>query len=458
MDDNLTSRFTAEIRAIAAADIPEDVSAVAKLCILDWLGVTIAGADQPLVRMLAEEIIPAGTDGECTLIANTARASPVNAALINGAAGDAVDYSDNVRAMNGHATATVLPAALAGAEAGGSSGDDLLRALIVGVEAACRIGRLLGGGILSSGFHPTAVIGPFGAAAAAACLLKLDEPQWQTAFGIAATTAGGLAASVGTMCKALHAGTAAANGLLAARLARRGFTSCLSVLESPVGFLVSHRADVNRRALEDSHARFFTREILMKQHAACQLAHGSIENMLQLRRSNSFSIEDIKSIKLEIAESSARVCDIVMPRSGLEAKFSVRTLAAMALLGLPTDDLDTYDDALIRSPDLIALSSRISVDGRRDLDVEVSRASIELHDGSVLASCIDERDMDRDLDRRRARTCAKFAVMTRPRINLETATEIATLVLALEDAGALKALLRRIGGSGMTRTFACDDR
>src|SRR5262249_10884439 len=154
----------------------------------------------------------------CTVIASSSRASPIDAALLNGVAGDALDYSDCIRAMNGHASATVLPAALAMAEADGRSGHDFIHAFVVGVETACRIGRLLGEAILATRFHPTAVAGPFGAAAAAAHLLKLDEHQWLAAIGIAATNAAGLAASVGTMCKPLHAGTAAANGLLAARL------------------------------------------------------------------------------------------------------------------------------------------------------------------------------------------------------------------------------------------------
>src|SRR5262245_3366920 len=337
MRADLTSRFTAEIRSIAPGDIPDDVRTIAKLCLLDWLGVAIAGADQPLVSILWEEV-HSGEAGECTLIGRPQRTTALNAALLNGAAGDALDYSDNVRAMNGHATATALPAALALAEAQGNSGDDLLRAFVVGVEAACRVGRLVGEGILATGFHPTAVIGPFGSAAAAAQLLKMEDAQWRVAFGIAATMAGGLAASVGTMCKPLHAGTAAANGLLAARLARRGFTACASVLESPGGFLATHTVAANEGALDHCRGRFFVREILMKEHAVCQLAHGSIDNMRRLRQSAGIAPDEIARVRLTIAESSARICDIVAPRTGLEAKFSVRTLAAMTLLGLATDD------------------------------------------------------------------------------------------------------------------------
>src|SRR5262249_32117436 len=122
---DLTSDLVADLRALATGDLPADVGTIAKLCILDWLGVAIAGAGEPLVPMLIEEM-PASADGACTLIGHAARAAPVNAALINGAADDALDYSDCIRVMNGHATATVLPAALALAEAQASPGGDLL--------------------------------------------------------------------------------------------------------------------------------------------------------------------------------------------------------------------------------------------------------------------------------------------------------------------------------------------
>src|SRR5262245_28436459 len=432
---DLTSDLVADLRALATGDLPLDVAMIAKLCILDWLGVAIAGAGEPLVPMLIAEM-PASADGTCTLIGHAARAAPVNAALINGAAGDALDYSDCIRVMNGHATATVLPAALALTEAQASSGGDLLRAFVVGGEAACRAGALVGEGILTTPFHPTAVLGPLGAAAAAAELMQLDRDACSAAFAIAATTAGGLAASVGTMSKPLHAGTAAANGLLAARLARRGFTGAPTVIDHPHGLMAAHSAGIDAGALDAARGRFFIRETLVKQHAACQLSHGSIENMLRLRKSASFAADDIQQIRLAIAESSVRVCDIVAPRSGLEAKFSIRTLAAMALLGIATDRLESYSDALVRAPDIVKLRDRISVDGRPDLPVELSVAEIELHDGRVLRAQTDERELDRALDSRQARVCAKFSSLANGRMKQDDATELEARGLSIDLANS----------------------
>jgi 2-methylcitrate dehydratase PrpD len=441
---DLTSDLVAELRAIATGDLPDDVIAIAKLCILDWLGVTIAGANEPLVQMLLEEM-PADAKGACTLIGLTARAAPIHAALINGAAGDALDYSDCIRVMNGHATATVLPAALALAEAQASSGNDLVRAFVLGVEAACRTGVLVGEGILATPFHPTAVLGPFGAAAAAAQLMGLDADAWSAAFAIAATTAAGLAASVGTMSKPLHAGTAAANGLLAARLARRGFTGAPGVFEHPHGFVAAHSTKIDPGALAAARGRFFIRETLVKQHAACQLTHGSIENMLRIRSATAFAADDIKQIRLAIAPSSLRICDIVAPRSGLEAKFSIRTLAAMALLGLATDRLETYTDALVHAPEIAKLRDRISVDGRVDLPVERSVAEVELRDGRILRAQTDERELDQALDSRRERVRAKFLNLTNRHMDRDRAAELEAIVLNIDQVNSIDTLVRKIG-------------
>jgi len=439
----LTSDLVADLRAIATGDLPDDVTTIAKLCMLDWLGVTIAGAHEPLVQMLLEEM-PVGASGACTLIGRPQRTAPLHAALINGAAGDALDFSDCIRAMNGHGTATVLPAALALAEATGKSGADLLRAFVVGVEAACRVGAMVGEGILLTPFHPTAVLGPFGSAAAAAQLLQLDEAQWSAALAIAGTTAAGLAASVGTMSKPLHAGTAAANGVLAAGLARRGFTGATAVLEHPHGFLAAHSAKIDASALAAARGRFFIRETLVKQHAACQLTHGSIENMLRLRQSAAFAADSIKQIRLAIAQSSLRVCDIVAPRTGLEAKFSIRTLAAMAMLGLATDRLETYTDALAQSLEIARLRARVTVEGRPDLPVEISVAEIELSDGRALRAQTDERELDVALEHRRDRVGAKFANLADARIGRDRAADLRDLVLNLDRLNSIAPVLSAI--------------
>jgi 2-methylcitrate dehydratase PrpD len=405
----------------------------AQCCILDWLGTALAGMHEPVAAMLLAEILTAPA-APCSLIGRAERTSPQSAALVNGAAGDALDYSDCNRTLNGHATATVFPCVLALAEAGTASGDATLRAFIAGVEAACRVGLLLGPRHLETSFHPTAIAGPIGAAAGGAVLLGLDDGQFATALAVAATQAAGLADAVGTMTKPLHAGTAAAAGTLGARLAARGFTAAQSPLEPEAGFLAAHTPSVEAGALAANHGRFLLLETLMKEHAACALAHGSIENMHALQRKTPFAVADVEAIRLQIAPSSVRVCDILEPRTGLEMKFSVRTVAAMALLGYDTAVLENYSAPVAGADDITALRARVTVEALPELDVAESRATIALRDGRVLDHVSDERLADRDPGRRRARTHAKFAALTAPFLSAQAAADLEARVFALDTA------------------------
>ena len=170
-------------------------------------------------------------------LADNERLPAASAALINGAAAHALDFDDVNLAMPGHPSVAILPALLALAEERGSSGKDVLTAFVAGYELQCSVGRAIAPGHYDVlGFHATATVGSFGAAAACAHLLRLSLEQFATALGIAGTQAAGLKSMFGTMCKPLHAGKASYHGLVAAKLAMRGFTSRSDVIECQQGF------------------------------------------------------------------------------------------------------------------------------------------------------------------------------------------------------------------------------
>ncbi len=425
----MISEFIADVRALASGELPPDVRTIAECCILDWFGCAIAGTHEPAVELLLPEIV-VSPDAPCSLAGRDGRTSAQSAALVNGTAGDALDFSDTNRMLNGHATATVWPAVFALAQRTGATGDAALRAFVAGVEAACRVGAIVGNGVLETAFHPTAVAGPLGAAAAGAHLLQLDDAAFAAALGIAATQAAGLAGAVGTMSKPLHAGNAAAAGALGASLAARGFTGVRNVLDPAGGFLTSHTVSVERSALAANRGEFLIRRTVLKEHAACALAQGSIENMLAFKRDHDAA--SVSSIRLQIAASSARICDIVAPASGLEAKFSVRTLAAMALLGCDTCSPAAFTEESVRRPDVVALRDRISVVGRGDVDVAVSLATVKLADGRCVELSADERNIG-DPARCRARTQAKFRALTAPYLTPAAARTLEENIFTLEN-------------------------
>src|SRR5579859_1636831 len=235
---NLTAKLAHHIVGYRSAALDRAALTVAKQCVLDWYGVALAGSNEPVARILREEIATSG-QGSSSIVGFNLRCSPVDAALINGATSHALDY-DDVHPLIGHPTAAVLPAVLSIAEAKGRSGMDVLRAFIAGYEAAGFVGSLVMRSHYERGFHSTATLGSFGAAAAAGLLLDLDEAQMTIALGLAGTQAAGLKSMFGTMAKPFHAGRAAANGVLAARLAKGGFTAAEDVLDVDQGFIDTH--------------------------------------------------------------------------------------------------------------------------------------------------------------------------------------------------------------------------
>src|SRR6516162_10699021 len=208
-------------------------------------------------------------------------------------------------AMTGHPSVVLLSALLALAEERGSPGRDVLAAFVAGYELQCRLGLLLAPGHYNVlGFHATATLGSFGAAAACAHLLGLDAERFATALGIAGTQAAGLKSMFGTMCKPLHAGKAAYHGLLAARLAQRGFTSRGDVVECAQGFARTHSPDFNPAdALADPPGGFHIRNNLFKYHAACYMTHAPIEAARKLREQHALTPDRIARIHLSLDET-----------------------------------------------------------------------------------------------------------------------------------------------------------
>ena len=281
---DLTRTLAERASAVSYNALPDDVRALARQCVLDYYGVALAGADDPLVTILLDELTEAGGNPQASLIGHAARLPMLSAALVNGAIGHALDYDDVNLAMPGHPSVAILPGLLALAETRRSSGRDVIAAFVAGYETACRIGSALRPGHYDLGFHATGTVGCFGAAAACARLLGLDAEATARALGIAGTQAAGLKSQFGTMCKPFHAGKASHNGLLAARLAARGFSSRPDMVECEQGFALTHGPDFRpERALADPPGGFHILANLFKYHAACYLTHGPIETARAVR-------------------------------------------------------------------------------------------------------------------------------------------------------------------------------
>ncbi|MBA4180376.1 MAG: MmgE/PrpD family protein [Anaerolinea sp.] len=441
--DEVTAAIARSARSIRYEQLPDDVVFLARQCALDWFGVALAGADEPLARILRDEAAEAGGNPQATLVGSGTRTSLQQAALINGAASHALDFDDVQMTMSGHPSVPVIPALLALAEQRGASGRDFIASFVAGFEVECRIGALVMPGHYTAGWHATGTLGTFGAAAACAHLMGLTEEQWLHALGIAGAQAAGLKSMFGTMCKPLHAGKAASNGLFAAQLAARGFTSNPGVLEVPQGFTTTQTTTPNPgRALQGLGEEYAIRGVLFKYHAACYGTHETIEGVLRLRRKHGLKAADVRQIRLTVPAGNLAMCNIQEPTTALEGKFSLRFTAALALAGDDTSEA-AFTDAAVREPALVSLGGRVVVEGRTDraragtgigsgTDVTITTA-----DGTELREFVNLETPADDLSMQWERLEAKFLSLATPVLGGSRAAWLRDRVSSLEDQASM---------------------
>ena len=444
---DLTRALAEQASAVSYDALPETVRALAQQCVLDYLGVALAGADDPLVAILLDELSEAGGAAQASVIGHHPRLPVLSAALVNGAIGHALDYDDVNLAMPGHPSVAILPGLLALAEERKSSGREIIAAFVAGYETACRIGMALRPGHYNLGFHATGTVGVFGAAAACARLLGLDTQATAQALGIAGTQAAGLKSQFGTMCKPFHAGKASQNGLLAARLAARGFSSRPDLLECEQGFALTHGPDFRpEAALATPPNGFHIFANLFKYHAACYLTHGPIECARSVREAHGVKPEQIARITLRLDKSCERVCNIPAPSDGLEAKFSLRQTVAMALSGIDTARLDTYSAATATDPALVALREKVALDFQDDWPQAAAEIEVALGDGRVLRASHDAGIPCADIAGQGARLAAKFDALAGPVVGPARARELREMISGLDRLADASALARLAAG------------
>lgn len=427
-----TLALTTQVLRQAGGSLPDDVRERARQCVLDWLGVTLAGGADHLIDLLRDEARAEGGHARATLIGHDQRVAPLQAALINGAAAHVLDYDDVNLAMHGHPSAPILAAVLALAEQTGASGAALVRAFLAGYEFACRAGAALGDHH-QRGFHATATMGALGAALGCAQLLGLDATRAAHAIGIAATQAAGLKALFGTECKPLHAGMAAQHGLRAARLAAAGMVARPDALECKVGFAAAHASRFEPALGLATPGYFHLRDNLFKYHASCYGTHAPVEAARHLRQRHGLTADAIAGVVARVERGQDSVCNIAVARSGLEAKFSIRFMVAAALAGGDTADLEFFSDARTSDVALCALRDRISVEIMDGWPMLQGEVSVTLRDGRVLVARHDSDQPDPDLANQGTRLAAKFARLAAPVLGAARAGQVRHHLDQLED-------------------------
>jgi len=389
-------------------DIPAHSIEMAKLGLMDWLSVTLIAHAEPLAHILNDLDQFLGGNDQATVIGKGKKTTVLNAALINGSVSHALDYDDVNFQLIGHPSVPVVPAILALGEWKGISGKMLLLAYILGVEAEARISLGVRESHYWDGWHATSTLGTFGSAVGCSKILGLDVEKTVFALGIAGTQAAGLRQVFGTMCKPFHAGKAAMNGLLAALLAERGFTSSLEMLEGELGFsavMASKRQP--EKMIQNLGNPFIIDDIIFKSHASCFETHSAIDVALGLREKYTLDVNQVEQIDLIVSNMCIDVARIKVPKTGLEGKFSIPYCTAVALL-FGEADITKFTDEMVQREDLRNLAAKVSVKNDPAYKTHQAEMKVLTLDGQILVHEADTLVINADREYRRQVVEKKF--------------------------------------------------
>ncbi|GAY07488.1 MmgE/PrpD family protein [Pseudonocardia sp. N23] len=362
----MSARLTpalAEFVADPARHATDEIAALATAAVLDTVGCALAATSEPAVTRLLDALGPL-PGGPCRVLgAKDTRTDERTAALVNGTAGHALDFDDVDDALTGHPSTVLVPALLAVAESVGASGPDVVEAYWRGLVVERALAAGLGiGPHYARGWHSTATLGVPGAAAVAAVLLGLDAATTRHALGIAASRAAGSRRNFGSMTKPLHAGTAAADGVFAARLAAAGFTADADQLDSPLGYLALFSDQPDLTAAADRALGVLAdpgpAAVNVKLHACCYATHAPADAALDLVAAG-VRAEDVESVAVRVPPGGLRPLITRPPATELEGKFSMGYVVA-ACLSDGELRLSSFTDEAVTRAGVADLAARVT--------------------------------------------------------------------------------------------------
>lgn len=381
-----TARLARFIAETEIGEIPHPVLHQGRRCLVDWLGVALMGSVEEGSKILARVSAQLAPGGDGTVVGQQVRLAYPFAALVNGFQSHVLDYDStyNPGRTTVHGNAPVWPAVFATGEWQHASGRDALASFILGWESQVRIALGAGRPHYDIGWHVTGTVGHFGAAAAAARLMKLDADGVTRALGTAGTQAAGLKQVYGSMGKAFHPGKAAMDGLLSAALASEGFTSTDAILEGKVGFWKVLSTGSDPRYATDQLGTSW--ELLndgFKAHACGSLMHPTIDAIIALRREHDLSADDVESIEPRVHSYISWVMAKETPTTGLDGKFSSYHCAAVAMVD-GAAGINQFTDERVNAPEVVAMRERVKFMYDDSLAKDTGTVTLRLRDGREL--------------------------------------------------------------------------
>jgi 2-methylcitrate dehydratase PrpD len=375
--------------------VPGEAVDWAKDAILDFTGVTLAGAKEEAGRIITDYAREGAGKPEAGVFAAGFKTTAVSAALANGTMAHALDFDDYALPnWMGHPTAPLLPAIFALGERQRITGKDILLAYVIGFEVGGRIGAGVGRGHYEHcSWHPTATLGTMGATAACCRILGLDVAQTRMALGIASSEASGVRQNFGTMTKPLHAGLASRNGLMAALLAQKGFTGDEYAIEGPLGFSSAFTAggEYDLTKMTDGLGKSFLiveSGVSIKPYPCCADGHRCLDAILSLIKQHDIRADDVASVECRTSDMVPQIMLRHRPKTGAEAKFSMEFGMAVALLDRKAG-LQQYTTERVLDPKVQELLTRVSFihppesSGYLGMETYPEQVTVKLRDGTV---------------------------------------------------------------------------
>jgi 2-methylcitrate dehydratase PrpD len=435
--------------------IPEEAVRIAKKAILDWVGVTIAGSNEPVTRIVCEQVRRMKAVGEAGVICKAFETSADLAAWANGTASHSLDYDDtfaNEAGFNFHPSVAILSAVLALGEKLKASGKEILASYIVGIEVEYRIGAAIGPYASDTGWHSTPVVGTMGAVAASSRILRFNREQARMALGIAGSLAGGLLQNFGTMTKPLHAGNSARNGVVAALAAQNGLTANESILEGDFGFCSMFSAG-KVKGLEN-HAEdlgenwgIISPGMSFKPYPCCRSTHSSIDASLYLRNVEGVDASQVVKIICKTSPHHTELAKFHRPKSAYEGKFSIPYCIATALLRGRVV-LEDFTEEKVADREAQALLSKVEIQYPQEYKenpmVLTGEVAVTLANGAEYSRKIDGPKGDAPNPMTDEELSAKFRDCTHLFLAQTEIEKVLRVIHNLESLGSISELMNRI--------------
>jgi len=461
-DTKITDEVVGFVTAASFSDFPAEAIRIGKRCVLDGLGLMLAGSAQDCTRLVREFSLTGGQGSGATAFGqDSVKLSAALAALVNGTAGHAMDWDDTQLSATPdrtfglltHPTIPPLAASLAVAEMrGGVSGRDFLTAFVTGFEVECKIAESIRPEHYEKGFHSSGTVGTFGAAVAAAKLIGLDCQQLRNLLGMTASMASGIRVNFGTMTKPLHVGRAAQNGVSAALLAQGGFEADPDGLDGPWGFFQVFGRGVDAERIVDKLGNPYSivePGVSVKPYPCGSLTHPSIDAMRAIVMENDLKPDDIQEVVLYAGNNILNPIRYITAENELQAKFCMPFLLAAILISRKAG-VQEFTHAFVHSQEVRTLMQRIRTEfdpaiEAKGYDKMRSRVEVILKNGKKIVRDADDRYRggpenplsDDEL-------IEKFTDCSQSLVSDATREEIVKTVFELEDLPEMDSLTARL--------------